>query len=192
MSEEILGGSEPQDIIPEAAQFQEEKAPDPAPEAAPAKKSIVLNDWFIMLALYVVTVILHILMTQVTSMFNLTPDEYAVTAVAAWFNGYDWSPTVSAGGYYGYFQSLLYIPIFKIFSDPWTQYRAMVIENGIIMGFVPVIAYFLSRRWFDVRKLSSTFIAVICGLYPCYMLLTKYTWNETMCCVLPPSFPRWT
>lgn len=188
MSEEILGGSEPQDIIPEAAQFQEEKAPDPAPEAAPAKKSIVLNDWFIMLALYVVTVILHILMTQVTSMFNLTPDEYAVTAVAAWFNGYDWSPTVSAGGYYGYFQSLLYIPIFKIFSDPWTQYRAMIIENGIIMGFVPVIAYFLSRRWFDVRKLSSTFIAVICGLYPCYMLLTKYTWNETMCCVLPWVF----
>ncbi len=177
MSEDII------DNIPEPV--QEPKAP----EAAPAKKkSIVLNDWFIMLALYVVTLVLHILMTQVTSMFNLTPDEYAVTAVAAWFNGYDWSPTVSAGGYYGYFQSLLYIPVFKMFSDPWTQYRAMIIENGIIMSFAPVIVYYLSRRWFNVRKLSSTFIAVICGLYPCYMLLTKYTWNETLCCILPWVF----
>lgn len=182
MSEDILEGGQPQDIIP--AEQPEQKAP----EAAPAKKSIVLNDWFIMLALYVVTLTLHILMTQVTSMFNLTPDEYAVTAVAAWFNGYDWSPTVSAGGYYGYFQSLLYIPIFKMFSDPWIQYRAMIIENGIIMSFAPVIVYYLARRWFDVRKLSSTFIAVICGLYPAYMLLTKYTWNETLCCILPWVF----
>ena len=50
-----------------------------------------LSDWFLMLALYVVTLAIHVLMTQVTTMFNLTPDEYAVTAVAAWFNGYDWS-----------------------------------------------------------------------------------------------------
>lgn len=176
MSEDII------DNIPEPV--QEPKAP----EAAPAKKSIVLNDWFIMLTLYVITLVLHILMTQVTSMFNLTPDEYAVTAVAAWFNGYDWSPTVSAGGYYGYFQSLFYIPIFKMFSDPWVQYRAMLTENGVIMSFAPVIVYYLARRWFDVRKLSGTFIAVICGLYPCYMLLTKYTWNETLCCILPWVF----
>lgn len=149
---------------------------------------MILNDWFIMAVLYAVTLVLHILITQATTMFNLTPDEYAVTAVAAWFNGYDWSPTVSTGGYYGYFQSLFYIPVFKLFSDPWTQYRAMIIVNGIIMSFAPVIVYYLSRRWFRVRKLSSVLIAVICGLYPSYMLLTKYTWNETLCYILPWVF----
>lgn len=164
--------------------------PEPSGEAAlPVQRnSLFTRDWFLMVALYVVTLTIHILMTQVTTLFNLTPDEYAVTAVAAYFNGYDWSQTVSAGGYYGYFQSLFYIPVFKLISDPYMQYRAMLIINGVIMSFAPVIVYYLSRKWFSVRKLSSVFIAVVCGLYPSYLLLTKYTWNETMCCILPWVF----
>lgn len=158
------------------------------PVSVPKKPSVFLNDWFLMLVLYVMTLLIHVLMTQVTTMFNLTPDEYAVTGVAAWVNGYDWSATVSAGGYYGYFQSLFYIPVFRLVSDPMTQYRVMILINGFIMSFAPVIVYFLSRKWFGVRKLSSVFIAIICGIYPSYLLLTKYTWNETMCCILPWVF----
>lgn len=166
-----------------------EPAKEPHPGiSAPKRASVFLTDGFLMLALYIVALVIHVLMTQVTTMFNLTPDEYAVTGVAAWANGYDWSATVSAGGYYGYFQSLFYIPVFRLVSDPMTQYRVMILINGFIMSFVPVIAYFLSRKWFGVRKLSSVFIAVICGMYPSYLLLTKYTWNETMCCFLPWVF----
>lgn len=166
-----------------------EPAKEPHPGiSAPKRASVLLTDGFLMLALYIVALVIHVLMTQVTTMFNLTPDEYAVTGVAAWANGYDWSATVSAGGYYGYFQSLFYIPVFRLVSDPMTQYRVMILINGFIMSFVPVIAYFLSRKWFGVRKLSSVFIAVICGMYPSYLLLTKYTWNETMCCFLPWVF----
>ena len=132
-----------------------------------------LSDWFLMLALYVVTLAIHVLMTQVATMFNLAPDEYAVTAVAAWFNGYDWSQTVSAGGYYGYFQSLFYIPVFWFVDDPMLQYRVMILINGVLMSFAPVIVYFLARKWFGVRKLSSVFMAIVCGMYPAYLLLTK-------------------
>ncbi len=160
----------------------------PAGITAVRKSSPFVSDWFLMLALYAVTLTVHVLMTQVTSMFNLTPDEYAVTGVAAWVNGLDWSATVSAGGYYGYFQSLFYIPVFSLIGEPMAQYRAMLLINGFIMSFAPVIVYFLARNWFGVRKLSSVFIAVICGLYPSYLLLTKYTWNETMCCILPWVF----
>lgn len=179
--------------IPQESSGSEQFPPtDIQPEAAPSlvkkRESIFLNDWTLMLALYLITLTLHILMTQVTTMFNLTPDEYAVTAVAALANGMDWSQTVSAGGYYGYFQSLLYIPVFRLVSDPMLQYRIMLIINGVVMSFAPVIVYYLSRKWFKVRKLSSVFIAIVCGLYPSYMLLTKYTWNETMCCILPWVF----
>lgn len=164
-----------------------EEPENPAPEV-PKRESVFLKDWFIMAALYVVALTVHVLMTQVTTMFNLTPDEYAVTAVSAWFNGYDWSQTVSAGGYYGYFQSLFYIPVFWFVDDPMLQYRVMILINGVLMSFAPVIVYFLARKWFGVRKLSSVFIAIICGFYPAYLLLTKYTWNETMCCLLPWVF----
>ena len=168
------------------------EVPKPEEPAAvpdvPKKESVFLSDWFLMLALYVVTLVIHVLMTQVTTMFNLTPDEYAVTGVAAWFNGYDWSKTVSAGGYYGYFQSLFYVPVFWFVDDPMLRYRVMLLINGVLMSFAPVIVYFLARKWFGVRKLSSVFIAIVCGLYPAYMLLTKYTWNETLCCLLPWVF----
>ncbi|MCI5667921.1 MAG: hypothetical protein MR291_04045 [Oscillospiraceae bacterium] len=162
--------------------------PETVPPVRTKKPGVLISDWFLMLALYIITLVIHVLMTQVTTMFNLTPDEYAVTGVAAWANGYDWSATVSAGGYYGYFQSLFYIPVFSLVEDPMTRYHVMILINGFIMSFVPVIAYYLSRNWFGVRKLSSVFIAVICGMYPSYLLLTKYTWNETMCCILPWVF----
>ena len=159
-----------------------------AAASAPKKESVFLSDGFLMIALYIAVLVIHVLMTQVTTMFNLTPDEYAVTAVAAWFNGFDWSQTVSAGGYYGYFQSLFYIPVFWFVDDPMLQYRVMILINGVLMSFAPVIVYFLARKWFGVRKLSSVFMAIICGMYPAYLLLTKYTWNETMCCLLPWVF----
>lgn len=188
MSEENLeNNSLPGSDVQEIYEVPKPEEPASAP-ALPKKPSVFLNDWFLMLALYAVTLTLHILMTQVTTMFNLTPDEYAVTAVAAWFNGYDWSQTVSAGGYYGYFQSLFYIPVFWFIDDPMLQYRVMILINGVLMSFAPVIVYYLSRKWFGVRKLSSVFIAIICGMYPAYMLLTKYTWNETLCCLLPWVF----
>ena len=81
-------GAEGSDVHP-IYEVPKPEEPEAAAPAAPKKESVFLSDWFLMLALYVVTLAIHVLMTQVTTMFNLTPDEYAVTAVAAWFNGYD-------------------------------------------------------------------------------------------------------
>lgn len=157
--------------------------------AQPKRSAAFLKaDWFIMVCLYLGTLTLHILMTLCTTIFNLTPDEYCVTAVAAYINGLDWSSTVSAVGYYGYFQSLFYIPVFSITDDPYLRYRLMVIINGVLMSLAPVIIYYLARKPFEVKKSAAVLLAVISGLYPCYMLLTKYTWNETLCNLLPWVF----
>ena len=90
-------GAEGSDVHP-IYEVPKPEEPEAAAPAAPKKESVFLSDWFLMLALYVVTLAIHVLMTQVTTMFNLTPDEYAVTAVAAWFNGYDWSQTAATTG----------------------------------------------------------------------------------------------
>lgn len=147
-----------------------------------------VSDRIIMLCLYAGALVIHILMTLCTTIFNLTPDEYSVTAVAAYANGFNWHSTVSTGGYYGYFQSIFYIPTFWVTDDPYLRYRLMLIINGIFVSLVPVIVYWLSRRAFDVKRAAAVLFALICGWYPCYMLLTKYTWNETMCILLPWIF----
>lgn len=146
------------------------------------------SDWLVMACIYAAALAIHVLMTLNTTIFNLTPDEYSVTAIAAYFNGMNWEPTVSPGGYYGYFQSLFYVPVYWITDDPLLRYRLMLVINGILMSFVPVIVYYICRKVFGVNTPASVLFTVICGFYPCCMLLTKYTWNETMCNLLPWVF----
>lgn len=185
MSEsEISANSAPLPEDSRAGEMPEQNAAG----AVRTRRGFVHSDGFVMLIIYCVTLLIHVLMSLSSTIFNLTPDEYSVTAVAAYFNGYDWRATVSTGGYYGYFQSLFYIPTFWITDDPYMRYRIMLIINGILMSLAPTIAYWLLRRKFDVNKPASILFSAICGLYPCYMLLTKYTWNETMCNLLPWVF----
>ncbi len=161
---------------------------DVIPETAAVKKTPQMRDGLIMTLLYAAALALHLLMTRAATIFNLTPDEYSVTAIAAYLNGLDWSPTVSTGGYYGYFQSLFYVPVFWATDDPYLRYRLMLTVNGVFVSLIPVIVYWLSRRAFGVKKPAATVFALLCGMYPSYMLLTKFTWNETMCVVLPWIF----
>ncbi len=153
-----------------------------------SKASFLKTDAFVMLCMYFGALLIHSLMALCVTIFNLTPDEYSVAAIAAYINGYDWSSTVSTGGYYGYFQGLFYTPVFLLTDDPYMQYKLMIGINSIFMSFAPAIIYYLSRKMFDVGKLPSMLFSAICGLYPCYMLLTKYTWNETLCNIMPWFF----
>jgi len=157
-------------------------------ETNTVKKILRIPDRLIMVLLYAAALTFHLLMTRTATIFNLTPDEYSVTAIAAYLNGLDWSPTVSTGGYYGYFQSLFYVPVFWVTDDPYLRYRLMLAVNGILVSFIPVIVYWLSRRAFEVKKPAAAVFALLCGMYPSYMLLTKFTWNETMCVMLPWVF----
>ncbi len=161
---------------------------DTSPSHHAIRKLRISCDGIIIMCLYLVAFAVHTLMAQCVTIFNLTPDEYSVTAIAAYANGLDWSSTVSTGGYYGYFQGLLYTPIFWITDDPYLRYKLMIVLNGAIMSFVPVIIYHLSRKSFDINKPLSVLFSLVCGAYPCYMLLTKFTWNETMCNTLPWVF----
>ncbi len=147
-----------------------------------------LSDLLIMVVLYLGAFVIHLLLMADATIFNLTPDEYSVTAVAAYITGLDWSSTVSTGGYYGYFQSLFYIPAFLFTDEPYLRYKLMLGINALLISFAPVIVYYLCRRQFSTDRLAAALFSVICGLYPCYLLLTKYTWNETMCCLLPWVF----
>jgi len=152
------------------------------------KQTRINTDIFIMLGIYFGALAIHLLLIQCATIFNLTPDEYSVSAIAAYVNGLDWSSTVSEGGYYGYLQGLLYAPVFVITDDPYLRYDLMLAINGALISFAPVIAYYLGRSVFGIKKGAAVLFALISGLYPSYMLLTKFTWNETLCDIIPWVF----
>ena len=73
--------------LPEAAA---ENAVQGETGAVKTRGGFVHSDGFVMLIIYCTTLLIHVLMSLCSTIFNLTPDEYSVTAVAAYFNGYDW------------------------------------------------------------------------------------------------------
>ena len=166
----------------ESAEISQSRESTPLREIQ--RPSFMKTDRFVMFCLYGGSLLVHTILGLFSTIFNLTPDEYSVTAIAALLNGYNWEPSVSLGGYYGYLQGLFYTPVFWITEDPFIRYKLMVIINGILMSFVPVIVYYLAKKVFDVKKTAAVIFALICGWYPSYILLTKYTWNETMCNVI--------
>lgn len=141
-----------------------------------------------MLILYIGAVGVHVALALPLTIFNVTPDEYSVTAIAAFLNDENWSSTVSQGGYYGYFQGLFYTPFFAIIKDPLARYKACLIVNGVLISFAVPISYYLSKRIGKVSDFNAVVFAIICGMYPSYVLLTKFTWNETIVGLLPWVF----
>lgn len=110
--------------------------------------------------------------------FTFFPDEFGYWAYAAKAAGYDWSDIVSLGSYYSYGYSLILFPIFKIFTDAVTAYRAAVTLNFILLGAVYFILLRLTERLCDMEKDINSLCVAIAVFYPCWLFYAKSTMVE--------------
>ena len=143
------------------------------------------TDLVYMLILYAMTLTVHLTVALRMKMLHMSHDEMGVLATAAYAVGEDWSSIVSKFGYYGYGSSLLYIPIFALTKGPVLRYRLITALNSCFMALIPVIAYRIARKYCKAEKNTALFAAAATGLYPGYLLFSKWVWNETMMCLLP-------
>ncbi len=118
-------------------------------------------------------------------MLHMSHDEMGVLSAAAFAVGEDWSSIVSEIGYYGYGSSVIYIPIFLITQGPLLRYKLIIAVNSFIMSLVPLIAYYILIKYLGTEKITAATISLAVGLYPGYLLYSKWVWNETMMCFLP-------
>ena len=143
------------------------------------------TDLVYMIFLYAVTLTVHLTVALRMKMLHMSHDEMGVLATAAYAVGEDWSSIVSKFGYYGYGSSLLYIPIFALTKGPVLRYRLITALNSCFMALIPVIAYRIARKYCKTEKNTALFASLATGLYPGYLLFSKWVWNETMMCLLP-------
>lgn len=75
-------------------------------------------------------------------------DETGVMANAAYLAGYDWSECVFSMGnfYYKPGASLLYLPCFWLFSDPYMLYKACLTVNMLLISSSSCFAYAILRK----------------------------------------------
>lgn len=138
------------------------------------------------LLLYLVFFALHMAISSASYLPSIDPNEFTAAALANMFTGTDWTAAMSRSDYfYGFLQSLLYIPAVLITKDPFIQYHIMIGINALVMSFVPVFAYSCSRMMGLEKTLHSLFAAVCCGGWMTYMIHSSFIWNETMAIFLP-------
>ncbi|GEM_PF-1541084 len=137
------------------------------------------------LLLYGIVFLVHAVVAVQMNVPHMSHDEIGVLASAAYVTGEDWSGIVSNIGYYGYGTSLLYIPIFFLTKGPILRYRLIALLNAAYLSLIPVIAFYLLVRYLGMNRKPAFPLALATGLYPGYLVYTKWVWNESMMCFLP-------
>lgn len=130
--------------------------------------------------------LVHTFFALQMEMMSIDPNEFGVAAWTALYNGKNWSGVMSKVGYfYGYASAVIYTPIMLFIKNPFIQYKVMLILNGFIVSFVPVLAYRISKYLGVEKAWNRVLVSVVCGLYSTTFAHTKFIWNETACIIFP-------
>lgn len=143
------------------------------------------GDRGVMFLLFAFSVVIHALMSLQMELPAISPDEYGTASVAAFYAGKDWPLMGSLVYYYGYVQAIAYLPLELVFKNPYALYKAMLVMNGVIISFIPMIVYHLASKMGVEKVWQKTVAALCCGFYVTYIAHSKFIWNEAVCSLLP-------
>lgn len=139
------------------------------------------GDRGVMFILFAFSVVVNSLLTVSISLPSVFPDEIRVAGIAAYYSGNGWPGLMEQiGGDCGYIQALLYAPLFLVLKNSYALYKAMLVVNGILVSFIPIIAYHLAAKFGVMRVRFKLLIALCCGLYFSYLTSSKFIWNEAV------------
>lgn len=145
------------------------------------KKGIILWLFFA-----VVLLLINVPVIAEMGTIKMGSDEYNILSIAAYITGHDWSAyNQSINAYHGFGTSLFYVPLFYLFNDSHTIYKAALIVNSLLLSIVPLISYYLSKNCFKItNKLFRITISLFVAIYPYYLISNKYTWSENLFIVI--------
>ena len=144
------------------------------------------GDRGVMMVIFMVSVTVHSLLAMPMELPAVNPDEIGVASIAAFYSGRDWSALMGqVSYYYGYVQAIFYAPLFLFINNSYVLYKACLIMNGVLMSFIPVIAYHISTKLAVPKVWQRLAIALCCGAYITYIAHSKFIWNEAICSLLP-------
>lgn len=127
-----------------------------------------------MFVIYAFSVVMNALFSIGITLPSMSPDELSVAGVAASYSGRDWSALLSqmgSGG--GYFQALFYAPLFFVFRNPYALYKGMLIVNGMLISFIPLITYYIAAKIGVESVFHKVLTALCCGMSALYIANSK-------------------
>ena len=144
------------------------------------------GDRGVMFILFAFSIVIHALLSLMMELPAVNPDELGTASITAFYTGKDWSNLMSAVGYYyGYIQALFYVPLMLVFGSPYALYKAMLVMNGVLISFIPMLAYHLAAKLGIPKVWQKIVIAFCSGFYITYIAHSKFIWNEAVSSLLP-------
>ncbi|MBQ4058663.1 MAG: hypothetical protein IJD40_07010 [Lachnospiraceae bacterium] len=135
------------------------------------------QDWKIRLSLFIFVVLSEGWMVFLRKL-PIAADEVYSMSGASFFAGYNWSSYMHLKKFYNFGYTMLLTPIYKLFSDPITIYRAMLFCNVIIHAITVVIAYHVLSSKFKCPKSLSIGIAFVSTCNAIILFFKGFIYNE--------------
>lgn len=136
------------------------------------------GDKGVMFCIYALTLVINALFTISAELPAAIVDETSSAGVAAFYSGKDWSALLCDLGMSGYIQQFIYAPLFRMFRTPYALYKAMLVENAMIVSFIPLIAYHIAGKAGVVRVKKKLLCALCSGMYATYIANSKLIRND--------------
>lgn len=144
------------------------------------------GDRGVMFILFAFSIVIHAMLSLMMELPAVNPDEIGTASIAAFYTGRDWSSLMgTVGYYYGYVQALFYVPLMLVFGSPYALYKAMLVMNGVLISFIPMLAYHLAAKLGIPKVWQKIVIAFCSGFYITYIAHSKFIWNEAISSLLP-------
>ena len=107
-------------------------------------------------------------------------DEMSTFATGAYAAGFDWSSVAAYGEhYYGGGYAILFAPLFKIVSNPYTFYKITLIVSAVLQSLIGIIAYRIAHKYL---KMENRLLCIFIGIALSYMQIIRVLmfYNEHM------------
>lgn len=108
-------------------------------------------------------------------------DEFGYWYNAANLAGYDWTGIKGISPYYSYGYSLILVPLFHIFNNSTSMFRAAILINGLFFTGSYVISCICAFRIFS--KIRQEVLCLFCFFISCYgnfLFSINITWGEPL------------
>jgi hypothetical protein len=131
-----------------------------------------------LVAPYLLLVTVHVACGWPIQQPTIFADELGYLGHARYLTGTGVFPNMGTATYYHFGYSLVLLPAFWLFDDPFQTYRAIMITNGLLISllYFPV-RYVLHAGLGTPRHLASAISLVTC-LYPAFVLQSNFAWAE--------------
>lgn len=126
---------------------------------------------------------LHILPGLYMKQPTIFADEIGYLANARYLSGAAPHSDLRGCTYYQFGYSLFLVPVFRLFSDPVTDYRVIILLNAFLISSTYFAIYYILSRLLTIGKRISIWASFVACLYPSALLQSNYAWSENA--VLP-------